>query len=126
MNLYEWGAIQAFKRGERGPLKKHWNTLQGKPLSPELYAFIHDHFIEGKPLRGRKRPTNTIKTAIIQTAYIVAKMLDPSAKEISIHAELAGRFEVSTQRIEQIIYSMPKNPLDSSGKPPAPTRRSPR
>ncbi len=110
LDLSEWKAIEVFKRGDPGPLKERWNAQQGKPVSPLLHEFILHHFIEGKPLRPRSRPTTATKTAMIQTAYLIAKNLEPSAKETAIHKDLAKQFKLSTQRIEQIVYSLPKSP----------------
>jgi len=125
MNIYEWSAIEAFKRGDRGPLIERWKKLEGKPLSPLLHQFILRHFIEGKPLRKRGRPPTATKTAIIQTAYIAATTLDPSEKKTAIHADLKelGKLK-STKRIEQIVYRMPKSSSRSPQKKPKPSRRS--
>ncbi len=109
MDLSELKAIEAFKRGDRGPLTEWWNRQQEKPVSPVLHEFILHHFIEGKPLRKRSRPSTLTKTVMIQTAYHIAKSLEPSAKETAIHADLAKRFKLSIQRIEQIVYSLPKS-----------------
>ena len=126
MDIYEWSAIEAFKRGDREPLTERLKELQGKPISPLLHKFILRHFIEGKPLRRRSRPTTATKTAMIQSAYIIATTLEPSAKKTAIHADLVKRFKLKSRRIEQIIYSMPKSSRLSPKKKPTPARRSPR
>lgn len=126
MDIYEWSAIEAFKRGDRKPLAEWLKEVQGRPLSPLLHEFILRHFIEGQPLRRRSRPTTATKTAMIQSAYIIATSLEPSAKKTAIYADLAKRFKLKSKRIEQIIYSMPKSSRLSPKKKPTPARRSPR
>lgn len=126
MDIYEWSAIEAFKRGDRGPLTEWWKDLQGKSLSPLLHEFILRHFIEGKPLRRRGRSTTATTTAMIQSAYLLATILEPSAKKTAIHADLVKRFKLKSGRIEQIIYSMPKASRLSPKKKPTPARRSSR
>lgn len=60
MNIYEWGAVKAFRRGERKPLSELLkNRDPQKPLSPELYKLFLE-LVEGKTGRPRGRPANFI------------------------------------------------------------------
>jgi hypothetical protein len=115
MDIYEWSAIEAFKRGDREPLATRWRKLQGKPLSPLLHEFILRHFVEGKPLRGKGAPNKKAQEAQVKMFHSVASLIEPSPKKLAI-LDTAKKFKLSKKSVERIIYSIK----------PKPSRRSPK
>jgi len=71
VNIYEWGAVQAFRRGDRKPLLKLLRKRNPKqPLSNDLLKIFID-LVDGKTGRPRGRPKADIEDQML-TAYRVA------------------------------------------------------
>lgn len=114
MDIDEWSAIEAFTRGDRGPLTEWWKTLQGKPLSPLLHEFILRHFIEGKPLRGKGAPNKKVQEAEMKIFHLFASLIEPSPKKLAI-LDTAKKFKLSKKSVERVIYGIkPKSSRRSS------------
>jgi hypothetical protein len=117
-NACEDWEFEAFKLGDPELRTELWMGLQGKPLSPAFHEFILRHFIEGKPFRERKRPTESLTMALVQYAYLQAIEREPNVKKTAIYADLSEFFGLSVKRIEQIIYHLPKSSRNPTRKNP--------
>ncbi|SLM47395.1 protein of unknown function [Nitrospira japonica] len=71
MNIYEWGAIQAFRRGDREPLAKLLKERDlSMPLSKKLYE-VFQELVDGKTGRAKGRPVVGDLCEQMYLAYLV-------------------------------------------------------
>ena len=105
LDIEEWSAIEAWKRGQPEPLVM-WFAQQGKDLSPQLHQFLLDLLKKKKGKAGaRKRSLHEWQ---IKTDILIEYLQNPSTKKTAIHAVVAQRHGLSVKRIEQILYSKKK------------------